>query len=115
MLVSTVLQSYTCADIYIYIYNMYFYIDANIPVSYTFCYASNSVEAIVDVNQRKGGNKKKKKLKKVLHFELQLICASYSIPFSVDDLSTSLQEKEFSDVKPADELIEHPAFQFLQD
>ncbi|KAF3436048.1 hypothetical protein FNV43_RR23140 [Rhamnella rubrinervis] len=38
-----------------------------------------------------------------------------SIPFSVDDLSTSLQEKEFSDVKPADELIEHPGFQFLQD
>ncbi|KAH7517473.1 hypothetical protein FEM48_Zijuj09G0068600 [Ziziphus jujuba var. spinosa] len=38
-----------------------------------------------------------------------------SIPFSVDDLSTAMQEKEFSDVKPADELIEHPAFQFLQD
>ncbi|RXH87188.1 hypothetical protein DVH24_028688 [Malus domestica] len=33
-----------------------------------------------------------------------------SIPFSVDDLSTSLQEKEFSDVQPADELLEHPAF-----
>lgn len=37
------------------------------------------------------------------------------IPFSVDDLSTSLQEKDFSDVKPADELLENPAFQFLQE
>lgn len=58
---------------------------------------------------------KQKTNKNVLHFELQLIGASYSIPFSVDDLSTAMQEKEFSDVKPADELIEHPAFQFLQD
>lgn len=33
----------------------------------------------------------------------------------MDDLSTSLQEKEFLDVKPADELLEHPGFQFLQD
>ncbi|KAM1122422.1 hypothetical protein ACFX2I_003979 [Malus domestica] len=38
-----------------------------------------------------------------------------SIPFSVDDLSTSLQEKEFSDVQPADELLEHPAFEFLHE
>jgi len=39
----------------------------------------------------------------------------YSIPFSVDDLSTSLQEKDFSDMKPADELLENPAFQFLNE
>lgn len=38
-----------------------------------------------------------------------------SIPFSVDDLSTSLQEKDFSDVKSASELLENPAFQFLQE
>ncbi|CAB4321685.1 unnamed protein product [Prunus armeniaca] len=38
-----------------------------------------------------------------------------SIPFSVDDLSTSLQEKDFTDVKPADELLEHPAFEFLHE
>ncbi|XP_058095055.1 myosin-8-like isoform X3 [Magnolia sinica] len=38
-----------------------------------------------------------------------------SIPFSVDELSTSLQEKDFSDVKPAAELLENPAFQFLQE
>ncbi|KAM1265774.1 hypothetical protein ACFX2J_035417 [Malus domestica] len=38
-----------------------------------------------------------------------------SIPFSVDDLSTSLQEKEFSDVQPAEELLEHPAFEFLHE
>ncbi|KAJ7972561.1 Myosin [Quillaja saponaria] len=38
-----------------------------------------------------------------------------SIPFSVDDLSTSQQEKDFSDVKPADELLENLAFQFLHE
>ncbi|KAL2488045.1 Myosin-6 [Forsythia ovata] len=36
-----------------------------------------------------------------------------SIPFSVDDLSNSLQVKDFLDVKPAMELIDNPAFQFL--
>nr|GEW23383.1 myosin-6-like [Tanacetum cinerariifolium] len=36
-----------------------------------------------------------------------------SIPFSVDDLSTSLQVKDFADVKPAVELAENPAFLFL--
>ncbi|XP_031503221.1 myosin-6-like isoform X2 [Nymphaea colorata] len=38
-----------------------------------------------------------------------------SIPFSVDDISNSLNEKDFSDVKPAEELLENPAFHFLQD
>ncbi|XP_028794808.1 myosin-6 isoform X2 [Neltuma alba] len=38
-----------------------------------------------------------------------------SIPFSVDDLATSLQSKEFSDMKAADELLENPAFQFLNE
>lgn len=38
-----------------------------------------------------------------------------SIPFSVDDLSSSLQVKEFADVKPALELIENPAFLFLHE
>ncbi|KAL5796425.1 hypothetical protein ACOSQ2_001245 [Xanthoceras sorbifolium] len=38
-----------------------------------------------------------------------------SIPFSVDDLSNSLQEKDFMDVKPAQELTENPAFQFLHE
>lgn len=37
-----------------------------------------------------------------------------SIPFSLDEISSSLQEKEFSDVKPASELLENPAFEFLQ-
>jgi myosin-5 len=36
-----------------------------------------------------------------------------SIPFSVDDLSNSLQVKDFTDVKAAAELIENPSFQFL--
>ncbi|KAE8685054.1 Myosin-11 [Hibiscus syriacus] len=38
-----------------------------------------------------------------------------SLPFSVDDLSKSLQEKEFSEVKPADELLQNPAFGFLHE
>ncbi|KAL3517759.1 hypothetical protein ACH5RR_020348 [Cinchona calisaya] len=38
-----------------------------------------------------------------------------SIPFSVDELSNALQVKDFLDVKPADELLEHPAFQFLHE
>ncbi|RLN10008.1 hypothetical protein C2845_PM11G21890 [Panicum miliaceum] len=38
-----------------------------------------------------------------------------SIPFSVDDITNSMQEKDFSDMKPAEELVENPAFQFLQD
>ncbi|KAJ0054257.1 hypothetical protein Pint_01627 [Pistacia integerrima] len=38
-----------------------------------------------------------------------------SIPFSVDDLSNSLQEKDFMDVKPAEELLENPAFEFLHE
>ncbi|KAJ1375698.1 P-loop containing nucleoside triphosphate hydrolase, partial [Sesbania bispinosa] len=44
-----------------------------------------------------------------------LLDDSSSIPFSVDDLSTSLQDKDFSDMKPADELLENPAFQFLNE
>ncbi|KAJ4722846.1 Myosin [Melia azedarach] len=38
-----------------------------------------------------------------------------SIPFSLDEISSCLEVKEFSDVKPAKELLENPAFQFLQD
>ncbi|KAG2654947.1 myosin-6-like [Panicum virgatum] len=38
-----------------------------------------------------------------------------SIPFSVDDITNSMQEKDFSDMKPAEELLENPAFHFLQE
>ncbi|XP_034685366.1 myosin-6-like isoform X3 [Vitis riparia] len=38
-----------------------------------------------------------------------------SIPFSVDDISSAIHEKDFSDVKPAAQLLENQAFQFLQD
>ncbi|XP_056169834.1 myosin-6-like isoform X5 [Syzygium oleosum] len=38
-----------------------------------------------------------------------------SIPFSVDDISSSLQVKDLSDVKPAADLLENPAFQFLRE
>jgi myosin-5 len=38
-----------------------------------------------------------------------------SIPFAVDDISGSLEEKHFTDVKPPAEILENPAFQFLQD
>ncbi|MED6164722.1 Myosin-6 [Stylosanthes scabra] len=44
-----------------------------------------------------------------------LLDDSSSIPFSVDDLSISLQEKDFSDMKLADELLENPSFQFLNE
>ncbi|CAL9116696.1 unnamed protein product [Musa acuminata var. zebrina] len=44
-----------------------------------------------------------------------LLDDSSSIPFSVDDLSSSLQAKDFSGVKPAEELLGNPAFQFLQE
>ncbi|XP_038692141.1 myosin-6-like isoform X2 [Tripterygium wilfordii] len=37
------------------------------------------------------------------------------IPFTVDDLSNTLQEKDFLDVKPAEELLENPAFRFLHE
>ncbi|PIN14470.1 Myosin class V heavy chain [Handroanthus impetiginosus] len=37
-----------------------------------------------------------------------------SIPFSVDEISSSLQELDFTGVKPAAELLENPAFEFLQ-
>jgi myosin-5 len=37
------------------------------------------------------------------------------IPFSVDDLANSLQEKDFMDLKPAEDLGENPAFQFLHE
>ncbi|CAA0823906.1 Myosin-6 [Striga hermonthica] len=36
-----------------------------------------------------------------------------SIPFSVDELSSALQVKDFLDVTPAEDLLENPAFQFL--
>ncbi|GMH02537.1 hypothetical protein Nepgr_004376 [Nepenthes gracilis] len=38
-----------------------------------------------------------------------------SIPFSVDDISNSMQVKDFLDVQPAEELLEIPAFQFLHE
>ncbi|KAK4366137.1 hypothetical protein RND71_014017 [Anisodus tanguticus] len=38
-----------------------------------------------------------------------------SIPFSIDEVSESLQVKDFADVQPATELIENPAFQFLDE
>jgi myosin-5 len=36
-----------------------------------------------------------------------------SIPFSADDLSSSMKEKDFAEMKPAEELEENPAFSFL--
>ncbi|KAG6426969.1 hypothetical protein SASPL_111208 [Salvia splendens] len=42
-----------------------------------------------------------------------LLDDSSSIPFSVDDLSNSIDIKDFLDVNPAPELLEHHAFQFL--
>jgi myosin-5 len=36
-----------------------------------------------------------------------------SIPFSIDDISSSMEEKDFVGIKPAEELLENPAFVFL--
>ncbi|KAG2260378.1 hypothetical protein Bca52824_079672 [Brassica carinata] len=36
-----------------------------------------------------------------------------SIPFSVDEISSSMQEKDFASVKPAQELLDNPDFVFL--
>ncbi|RID60638.1 hypothetical protein BRARA_F03780 [Brassica rapa] len=36
-----------------------------------------------------------------------------SIPFSIEDISSSMQEKDFVGIKPAEELLENPAFVFL--
>nr|DAD36922.1 TPA_asm: hypothetical protein HUJ06_007563 [Nelumbo nucifera] len=44
-----------------------------------------------------------------------LLDENSSIPFSVEEISSSMQEKEFAYVKPAAVLLENPAFQFLQE
>lgn len=44
-----------------------------------------------------------------------LLDDSSNIPFSVDDISTSLQVKEFSNIKLETELLNNPEFQFLQE
>jgi myosin-5 len=36
-----------------------------------------------------------------------------SIPFSIDEISNSMHEKDFASVKPAKELLENPEFVFL--
>lgn len=36
-----------------------------------------------------------------------------SIPFTTEDLSSSMQDKDFAEMKPAEELEENPAFSFL--
>lgn len=38
-----------------------------------------------------------------------------SIPFSVDEIFNSIDAKDFIDVKPAEELLENPSFQFLNE
>ncbi|CAL0310411.1 unnamed protein product [Lupinus luteus] len=42
-----------------------------------------------------------------------LLDDSCSIPFSVNDLCTSIKLKDFSEMKAAEELLQNPAFQFL--
>ncbi|VVA34612.1 PREDICTED: myosin-6 [Prunus dulcis] len=38
-----------------------------------------------------------------------------SVPFSVDDISSSMEDQSYSDVKPPAELLENSDFQFLQE
>ncbi|CAN6868868.1 unnamed protein product [Brassica oleracea] len=40
--------------------------------------------------------------------------SSNSMSMLIDDLSSSMQDKDFSQVKPAEELVENPSFVFLQ-
>ncbi|XP_057549511.1 myosin-6-like isoform X2 [Amaranthus tricolor] len=44
-----------------------------------------------------------------------LLDDSSSIPFSVDDISSSMTSKDFADVRPAEELLENLDFQFLHE
>lgn len=37
-----------------------------------------------------------------------------SIPLPVEEISTSLHDLDFKGVKPPEELLENPAFEFLQ-
>ena len=48
------------------------------------------------------------------HYRSFLAWCSNSISFLIDDLSSSMQDKDFAQVKPAEELVENPAFSFLQ-
>lgn len=43
------------------------------------------------------------------------ILCKHSIPFSVEDITNSIEENDLLDVKPAEELVKKPAFQFLKD
>ncbi|XP_050216966.1 myosin-6-like isoform X2 [Mercurialis annua] len=38
-----------------------------------------------------------------------------SIPFSIDEVSSSFQDNDISDIKPASDLLENPDFHFLQE
>lgn len=62
-----------------------------------------------------GMRREKKNLKWSKLYLKLIVLHKCSIPFSDDDLSISVKEKDFSDVKPAAELLENPAFQFLQE
>ncbi|KAI3723979.1 hypothetical protein L2E82_35743 [Cichorium intybus] len=44
-----------------------------------------------------------------------LVDDNSSTPFPVDEISKSLNEKGFSDMKPPIELLENPEFQFLKE
>ncbi|KAL5702572.1 Myosin-6 [Ranunculus cassubicifolius] len=44
-----------------------------------------------------------------------LLDDSSNIPFSVDDISTSMQEKEFANFKLESQLLKNPAFEFLNE
>lgn len=49
------------------------------------------------------------------HGNAYLLDDSSSIPFSVDEISSSLKEKELIEVEPAEELLQNPAFRFLKE
>lgn len=49
------------------------------------------------------------------HNLLNIDFVKLSIPFTADEISNSMQEKDFTNVKPAIELADNPSFLFLKD
>jgi len=48
-------------------------------------------------------------------FNHSSICYQCSIPISVEEINSSLKDVDFTGVKPANELLENAAFQFLRE
>ncbi|KAB1219396.1 Myosin-14 [Morella rubra] len=86
--------------------------DSNNDDSHSFLLDDNSRSSdVLSVKPSNGRRSIFVKVQLSYPHDAPIVC----IPFSVDDISSSLQEKHFSNVKPPVELLKNPAFQFLQD